>query len=83
MDQGNEFTNAGCQVDLFVRAAGSSDEALIALVNERFFKGAMPAPLRQGAKNLLANDLSNQTPLRKFTELMQILISTPTYGVVK
>jgi hypothetical protein len=27
--------------------------------------------------------LANQTPLRKFTELMQILISTPTYGVVK
>jgi hypothetical protein len=43
----------------------------------------MPAPLRLGAKNLLTQDLVNQTPQRKFTELLQILISTPTFGVVK
>jgi hypothetical protein len=43
----------------------------------------MPAPLRQGAKKLLTQDLVNQTPQRKFTELLQILISTPTFGVVK
>jgi uncharacterized protein (DUF1800 family) len=83
MDKTTDFTKSGCEVDLFVKAAASSEDTLIALISERFFKGAMPAPLRQGAKNLLANDLANQTPLRKFTELMQILISTPTYGVVK
>jgi len=78
-----DFTQAGCEVDLFVNAAATSDEALVALINERFFKGAMPAPLRLGAKNLLTQDLVNQTPQRKFTELLQILISTPTFGVVK
>ena len=83
MEQTSDFTKAGCEVDLFVKAAATSEDALIALINERFFKGAMPAPLRQGAKNLLTNDLTNQAPLRKFTELLQILISTPTYGVVK
>ena len=83
MDKTTDFTNSGCEVDLFVKAAATSEDALIALISERFFKGAMPAPLRQGAKNLLTNDLANQTPLRKFTELLQILISTPTYGVVK
>jgi uncharacterized protein (DUF1800 family) len=83
MEQTTDFTKAGCEVDLFVKAAASSEDALIGLISERFFKGAMPAPLRQGAKNLLTNDLANQAPLRKFTELMQILISTPTYGVVK
>jgi uncharacterized protein (DUF1800 family) len=78
-----DFTQAGCEVDLFINAAATSDEALLALINERFFKGAMPAPLRLGAKNLLTQDLANQTPQRKFTELLQILISTPTFGVVK
>jgi hypothetical protein len=78
-----DFTQAGCEVDLFINAAATSDEALVALINERFFKGAMPAPLRLGAKNLLTQDLANQTPQRKFTELLQILISTPTFGVVK
>jgi uncharacterized protein (DUF1800 family) len=83
MSQTTDFTNSGCEVDLFVKAAATSEDALIALISERFFKGAMPTPLRQGAKNLLTQDLANQTPLRKFTDLMQILISTPTYGVVK
>jgi uncharacterized protein (DUF1800 family) len=78
-----DFTQAGCEVDLFINAAATSDDALVALINERFFKGAMPAPLRMGAKNLLTQDLANQTPQRKFTELLQILISTPTFGVVK
>jgi hypothetical protein len=83
MERKTDFTQAGCEVDLFVNAAATSDEALIAIINERFFKGAMPAPLRLGAKNLLTQDLANQTPQRKFTELLQILISTPTFGVVK
>jgi uncharacterized protein (DUF1800 family) len=83
MDRKTDFTQAGCEVDLFVNAAATSDEALIALINERFFKGAMPAPLRLGAKNLLTQDLVNQSHQRKFTDLLQILISTPTFGVVK
>jgi hypothetical protein len=83
VEKKTDFTQAGCEVDLFINAAATSDEALIALINERFFKGAMPAPLRLGAKNLLTQDLVNQTPQRKFTELLQILISTPTFGVVK
>ena len=83
VEKKTDFTQAGCEVDLFIRAAAISDEALIALINERFFKGAMPSPLRLAAKNLLTQDLVNQTPQRKFTELLQILISTPTFGVVK
>jgi hypothetical protein len=83
LEKKTDFTQAGCEVDLFINAAATSDEAWIALINDRFFKGAMPAPLRQGAKKLLTQDLVNQTPQRKFTELLQILISTPTFGVVK
>jgi uncharacterized protein (DUF1800 family) len=77
------FTNAGCEVALFVSAAEKSDEALIALISERFFKGALPATLRLGAKNLLSKELATEKPVQKFAKLLDILLSTPTYGVVK
>ena len=83
LEQTSDYTSAGCQIDLFLSAAATSEDALIGLINERFFKGAMPAPLRLGAHKLLKDDLASQPPVRKFTDLLQILVSTPTYGVVK
>ena len=79
----SNFTNAGCEIDLFVKAVEKSDEALIALLSERFFKGAMPATIRLGAKNLLASELASQNSVQKFARLLEVLISTPTFGVVK
>ena len=79
----SNFTNAGCEIDLFVKAVEKSDETLIALLSERFFKGAMPATIRLGAKNLLANELASQNSVQKFARLLEVLISTPTFGVVK
>jgi uncharacterized protein (DUF1800 family) len=79
----SNFTNAGCEIDLYVKAVEKSDEALIALLSERFFKGAMPATIRLGAKNLLANELASQNSVQKFARLLEVLISTPTFGVVK
>ena len=83
MEMLSNFTNAGCELEVFVKAVEKSDEALIALISERFFKGAMPATLRLGAKNLLSNELATQTPVQKFARLLEVLISTPTFGVVK
>ena len=79
----SNFTDAGCEIDLFVKAVEKSDEALIALISERFFKGAMPATFRLGAKNLLANELATQNSVQKFGRLLEVMISTPTFGVVK
>ena len=77
------FSNAGCELDLFVQAATKSDEELIALISERFFKGAMPPSLMAGARNLLKTTLANETPNNKFSRLLQILLTSPTFGVVK
>ena len=77
------FINAGCELGTFVKALETSDTALISLISERFFKGAMPAPLRLGAQNLLSKEMSSFTSMEKVTNLLQILLSTPTYGVVK
>lgn len=83
MERPQAFLDAGCELDLFRQAAMASDERLLQLVNERFFKGAMPQPLREGAKNLFSQALNNETTDRKIGRLLGVLISTPTYGVVK
>jgi len=77
------FANAGCELDLFVQAAAKSDDELIALISQRFFKGAMPPTLLAGARNLLKTTLVNETPITKFTKLLQVLLISPTFGVVK
>jgi hypothetical protein len=43
----------------------------------------MPTTLRLGAKNLLANELASESAVQKVAKLLEILISTPTYGVIK
>jgi hypothetical protein len=79
----SNFANAGCELDLFVQAAAKSDDELIALISQRFFKGAMPPTLLAGARNLLKTTLVNETPTNKFTKLLQVLLTSPTFGVVK
>jgi hypothetical protein len=83
LDNPEPFLNAGCDLALFREAAKTSDEHLLQLVNMRFFKGAMPQPLREGAKNLFSQVLNTQSPDQKVGQLISILITTPTYGVVK
>ena len=79
----SNFTNAGCDIDAFIKASERSPEELVQLISTRYFKGAMPAPLRLGAQNLLSKEMSSFTSMEKVTNLLQILLSTPTYGVVK
>lgn len=83
MDSPQTLLDAGCEVNLFRQAATTSDEKLLQLVNERFFKGAMPQPLREGAKNLFSKTLNNEPVDRKIGQLLGVMTSTPTYGVVK
>jgi hypothetical protein len=83
MDSPQTLLDAGCELNLFRQAANTSDEKLLQLVNERFFKGAMPQPLREGAKNLFSKTLNNEPVDRKIGQLLGVMTSTPTYGVVK
>ena len=78
-----EMREAGCEIDLFLTAAGRSDDALLALISERWFRGALPATLRFHAKALLANELAGYTPTRRVGEVLQFLMSTAHFGVVK
>lgn len=83
MEVSSNFTNAGCDIDVFVKASERSPEDLVQLISTRYFKGAMPAPLREGALNLLGSALLNEPHLRKVAMLLETMSTTPTFGVIK
>ena len=77
------FVQAGCEIALFEQAASESDDSLLALVNNRFFRGSMPPPIQRGARDLLATELADKSPGQKTSGLLGALLLTPSYGVVK
>ena len=78
-----ELREAGCDIDLFLAASSRSDDALLALIAERYFRGAMPATLRFHAKSLLSKELAGYTPARRVGETLQFVLSTAQFGVIK
>ncbi len=79
-----QFTDAGCELGLLTAAANASDEHLIRLLSERMFKGAMPAALQNGARQLLkAPETASRPPLEKAMNLVDVLSITPSYGVIQ
>jgi uncharacterized protein (DUF1800 family) len=84
LEQSREaFVQAGCEIALFDQAASESDESLLILVNNRFFRGSMPPPIQRGGRDLLATELADKTPNVKTSGLLRALLITPSYGVVK
>jgi hypothetical protein len=79
----NGFRSAGCQLDPIEAAARQSDEALITLISQRYFRGAMPQPLRLTMQTLLRDRLGSEEPLRKFGDLVGLALVSPYFGAVK
>jgi uncharacterized protein (DUF1800 family) len=75
-------SDSGCVASPFGQAFSRSPEAFADLVSERYFRGAMPATLRQ---NLiaLAPDQWGNTPDEKAIALMLYALASPYYGVMK
>jgi uncharacterized protein (DUF1800 family) len=78
----SRLSNAGCQVDPFVKALSSSPRAFIDLMSERYFRGAMPQTLRQNLQDLSTTPNGN-TPLERTMPLLQYALATPYYGVIR
>jgi hypothetical protein len=75
---------AGCEVDTFKRALAVSDDALLDLIAERFFRGAMPPTVRQGMKDVMANrDWERRSPMRFVGFVIQFGTVTPAMGAIK
>lgn len=71
-----------CDASAFGRAFASSPAAFADLVSERYFRGAMPAALRQELV-ALAPTLWGATPDHKAINLLQFALASPYYGVIR
>ncbi|MCA1856701.1 DUF1800 domain-containing protein [Massilia oculi] len=83
MSFGDAVKRAGadCDASAFGRAFSTSPAAFADLVSERFFRGAMPATLRQTLIDL-APTTWGDTPDLKAISLLQFALETPYYGVI-
>lgn len=77
------YRDAGCEIAAFEAAARTSDTALLQLINDRFFRGTMSPTLKNGALNILKTELSQYTPAQRTGFILQLLLGTPSYGVVR
>lgn len=79
---GAQLAGSYCGVDSFGRAYSTSPQALADLISERFFRGAMPATLRQNLIEL-APTTWGANPNEKALSLLQFALATPYYGVIR
>ncbi|MCA1856705.1 DUF1800 domain-containing protein [Massilia oculi] len=71
-----------CNAAAFGSAFSTSPGAFADLVSERYFRGAMPASLRQSLIELAPNT-AGDTPEYKAISLLQYALLTPYYGVIR
>jgi uncharacterized protein (DUF1800 family) len=76
----NEMSDAGCNLTLFADAAAASDAEILALLNQRLFRGVMPATVGQALVQATQN---NSSSLRRVGEMIEMALLTPAFGVSK
>lgn len=74
--------NSGCKLDEFAAALSRSKREFINLVSARYFRGSMPPTLRDFADQLL-DQMSWATPETKAANMIQFLLASPPFGVIK
>jgi len=81
----NETTlnDAGCDVTAFKAAQAVSDEKLLDLMNERFFRGAMPASITKSLIDANKNLWNRDQGLRLTGSILDMAALTPAFGVSK
>lgn len=78
------LTAAGCDAETFKKAIARSDDALLDLLSERYFRGAMPPTVRQGLKDGLAGQSwQRNSPTQLLGFMVQFAAMTPPMGAVK
>jgi uncharacterized protein (DUF1800 family) len=81
----NETTlnDAGCDVAAFKAAQAISDEKLMDLMNERFFRGAMPASISKSLIDANKNLWNKDQGLKLAGSILDMAALTPAFGVSK
>jgi uncharacterized protein (DUF1800 family) len=79
----NLLSDAGCDASVFESAARKSNEHLVALIGERFFRGAMPAAVAQGLVEAHKNFWHNSNMMMLTGAMLEMAMLTPSFGVSK
>ena len=77
------LNDAGCDVAAFKTAQAVSDEKLLDLMNERFFRGAMPASITKSLIDANINLWNRDQGLRLTGSILDMAALTPAFGVSK
>lgn len=77
------LNDAGCDVASFKAAQAVSDEKLMNLMNERFFRGAMPASISKSLIDANKNLWSRDKGLSLAGAILDMASLTPAFGVSK
>lgn len=83
MDSETTLINAGCDVNAFKAATATSDEALVDLISQRFFRGAMPAALSKSLIEANKNLWQREQGLKLAASMLDMASLTPAFGVSK
>ena len=77
------LNDAGCDVATFKSAQAVSDEKLMDLMNERFFRGAMPASISKSLIDANKNLWNRDKGLSLAGAILDMASLTPAFGVSK
>ena len=79
----SNLNTAGCDVEIFKAAQKSSDEKLLELMNNRFFRGALPATVGMSMIEANKNLWNRDAGLRLVGAYLDMAAMSPSYGVSK
>jgi uncharacterized protein (DUF1800 family) len=77
------LSNAGCDVEPFKAAQAVSDEKLLDLINDRYFRGALPAAISKSLIDANKNYSNRNKGLALTGSVLDMASITPAYGVSK
>ena len=76
------MADAGCKFDEFVTAYNKSSRDFLNLVSQRYFRGSMPASLRDTGEMLITQQTWG-SPANRAASVLQFLLTSPAFGVIK
>ena len=77
------LNDAGCDVATFKAAQAASDEKLMELMNDRFFRGALPATISKSLIDAHKNYWDRARGLALTGAILDMASLTPAFGVSK
>ncbi|MBC3874027.1 DUF1800 domain-containing protein [Undibacterium flavidum] len=79
----DNYANSGCEIAPLGKAFAQSPKAIIDLISQRWFRGAMPPTLRENLQALIHGEANWNSPEDGALTILQVALSSPYFGVIK